>query len=139
MKININSQIPCNLFYKGEQKESPCVLETLSNERIQLSVLPAYPEKYSSYTLIITVNRDKLCELSGGAKGISWGQGYCDINLTPPLTQIRFSPVVLGQKRLNRDLITLYDDGVKKIMCEGTSFYTFDLPNELEDIKFKVR
>lgn len=139
MKIKIDSQIPCNLFCKGEQKECPFVLETLSNERIQLSVLPAYPEKYSSYTLIVTVVQDKLQELSGGAYGVSWGQGFADINLAPPLTQIRFSPVVLGQKRLNRDLVTLYDDGIKKIMCEGTSFYTFDLPNELENIKFKVR
>lgn len=139
MNIYIKSEIPCNVFCRGEQKECPFCISTAPDERIQLSILPAYPEKYSSYTLIVTVSGDKLHEISGGAKGISWGEGYGEISLTPPLTQIRFTPVILSQKRLRRDLVTLYDDGTKKIMCEGTSFYTFDLPQNVEKVKFKVK
>ncbi len=139
MKIEILSPIPCSIFYKGRQKETPAVLSTDTDDRLQLSILPAYPEKYLSYTLIIAIKNDKIVDISGGAKAICWGNGIAQITLVPPISQIRFTPKILAQKRMNNDLVTLYDDGRKKVMCEGSSFYTFDLPDDIEKLVFKAQ
>ena len=139
MNIKIVSEIPCSIFYEGAQKIAPFSIITKEEERVQLSVLPSSPEKYSAYTLIITITNDKIADISGGARVICWGEGRATIHLAPPKVQFRFTPRVLGQKKLNKDLVTLYDDGIKKIMCEGTSFYTFDLPEGVENLKMKVK
>lgn len=139
MKLKISSHIPCNLFFRGEQLSSPQTILTDYNERITLSVLPSSPEAYSSYTLVIDVKNDTIISLSGGAQAICWGDGYGEILLSPPATQVRFTPEILAQKKLPSDLVTLYDDGIKKVMCEGTSFYTFDLPQNVSNIKMKSR
>lgn len=139
MKIEILSPIPCSLFCKGRQKETPTVISTNTCDRLQLSILPVCPEKYLSYTLIIVVENDKIVDISGGAKAVCWGNGFAQITLSPPIAQIRFTPKILAQKRMNNDLVTLYDDGQKKIMCEGSSFYTFDLPNDIQKLVFKAK
>ena len=138
MKINISSSIPCNLFLEGVQYETPITLTIPQSGRVQISVLPAYPERFSSYTLILSAKNDRLIELSGGARAVSWGE-IVDVYLTPPIIQSHFTPEVIAQKRLSRDLVTLYDDGRKKLMLEGSSFFNFDLPENVTDLTLKAK
>ena len=138
MKIKIDSLIPCNLFLHGNQYQTPVELTLNDTGRVLISVLPAYPERYGSYTLIITTDNGKMVDLSGGAKAICWGE-FVEINLTPPSVVAHFSPKPISQKRLSRDLITLYDDGRVKLMMEGTSFFNFDLPENLTDVTLKAK
>ncbi len=139
MKIDFISSIPCTVFYKGRQKVTPFSIFSESECVIQLSILPVSPEKYQSYTLIIEIKNDTVHSLSGGAKATCWGNGACIITLFPPITQIKFTPQILAQKKVNHDLITLYDDGTKKVMCEGSSFYTFDLPDGITSLTMKAQ
>ena len=138
MKISLLSDIPCNLFYEGVQYETPVQLFIKDEGRVQISVLPAYPERFSSYTLIITTADSRLCDLSGGARAVCWGS-VIDVHLLPPVVQSHFTPEPIAQKRLAHDLITLYDDGRKKLMLEGSSFFNFDLPENLTEPTLKAR
>ena len=138
MKINLMSDIPCNLFFEGVQYETPVQFFIKDEGRVQISVLPAYPERFTSYTLIITTTNGRLSDLSGGARGVCWGQ-IVDVYLTPPIIQPHFTPEPIAQKRLTHDLVTLYDDGRKKLMLEGSSFFNFDLPENLSEPSLKTR
>lgn len=138
MKINVMSDIPCNLFYEGVQYETPVQFSVNDDRRVQISVLPAYPERFSSYTLIVTTTNGRLTDLSGGARAVCWGSEV-DVYLNPPIVQSHFTPEPIFQKRLARDLVTLYDDGRKKLMLEGSSFFNFDLPENLSEPSLKAR
>ena len=139
MKIYIDSVIPCNLFYEGVQYETPTMLSVFDTGRVQISVLPAYPERFSSYTLVIGIINSTLQEISGGAKAVCWGMGIVDVTLTPPIVQPHYTPDIISQKRLKKDLVTLYDDGRKKLMLEGSAFFNFDLPENLTNEVLKAR
>ena len=138
MKINLKSDIPCNIFFEGVQYETPVQFLIKDEGRVQISVLPAYPERFSSYTLILTTSDGRLSDLGGGARAVCWGT-VVDVFLTPPIVQSHFTPEPIAQKRLKHDLITLYDDGRKKLMLEGSSFFNFDLPENLSEPSLKVR
>lgn len=139
MKIYVDSVIPCNLFYEGVQYETPTVLSVFDAGRVQISVLPAYPERFSSYTLVLGINNSTLQEMSGGAKAVRWGMGMVEVMLTPPIVQSHYTPDIISQKRLKKDLVTLYDDGRKKLMLEGSAFFNFDLPENLTEEVLKAK
>ena len=138
MKINLFADIPCTVFLSGTQYVTPITLD-VDDGRVQMSVLPSYPERFSSYTVIAEIRGDKLINLSGGASAVCWGEGLCDVTLSPPMILTHYTPEPLIQKRLSHDLITLYDDGRKKLMLEGTSFYNFDLPEGLIEESIRVK
>ncbi len=139
MKIKIYADIPCSVFLNGAQYVTPFTLETKPSEYAQMSVLPSSPEKYASYTLTFSVEEDRLKDLSGGAKGISWGAGLSEIKLEPPYVQERLMPEIISQKKVNGSQITLYTDGSPKIMCEGRAFFVRELPRFLKDSSMRLR
>lgn len=131
MKLKIYSDIPCGVFIDGKQYVTPFNLDLNSIYTGQLTVLPTSPETYSGYALTFTVEEDRLRSMSGGAKGVSWGAGFGEIHLTPPLARKTQSIEVLDQQSAGGSQVTLYTDGEYKLMCEGLSFFVKDLPNGL--------
>ncbi len=123
----------------GKQQITPFSLQTKSSDYIQMSVLPANPEKYAGYTLTFSVEEDRLKSLSGGARGISWGAGYAEIILEPPESVKKLMPEIIIQKKSDGNQITVYNDGSNKIMCEGKAFFVRELPRDIENLSLRTR
>lgn len=138
MKLQVYADMPCGVFINGKQYTTPFTLETKTSECGQFAVLPASPEEYSGYTLTYTVEEDRLKSLSGGANGVSWGAGLGEIKLSPPISEKRFLPEIISQKKALNNQITLYTDGAPKIMCEGGAFFAHELPRLATNLSLRI-
>ena len=115
------------MFVNGKQIRDDCYL-TEQNEQVSVCVLPVFDEVAClAYTVIITLERDRVACVTGGAQVVPWPNGVCDVYLHPPKLPFRHTPVTLAQCG-ERHLATLYDDGEMHLMCEGPSFVVHDVP-----------
>ena len=126
-KLTFHCAVPCAVFVDGTDFSAKPHIAAPTG-KVVISVLPALTEgTYLAYTVLLTLDNDRITSITGGAQAVEWGCGEYDVLLRPPRLPIRHTPVTLCQSG-DKTFATLYDDGEMHLMCEGSFFLVRDVP-----------